>query len=68
MGENLFRLKDRKGTEMVLGMTEEEVMTSIALKDLRSYNKLPLIWHQIAPEVFATNRGWRRAYHACGSS
>jgi prolyl-tRNA synthetase len=48
MGENLFRLKDRKGTELVLGMTEEEVMTSIALKDLRSYKQLPQIWYQIA--------------------
>ncbi|HUO14807.1 MAG TPA: proline--tRNA ligase [Verrucomicrobiae bacterium] len=50
MGENLFRLKDRKGAEMVLGMTEEEVMTSIALKDLRSYKQLPQIWYQIAPK------------------
>jgi prolyl-tRNA synthetase len=50
MGENLFRLKDRKGTEMCLGMTEEEVMTSIALKDLRSYKQLPQIWYQIAPK------------------
>ncbi len=50
MGENLFRLKDRKGAEMCLGMTEEEVMTSIALKDLRSYKQLPQIWYQIAPK------------------
>ncbi|HVN18350.1 MAG TPA: proline--tRNA ligase [Dongiaceae bacterium] len=50
MGENLFRLKDRKGTDMCLGMTEEEVMTSIALKDLRSYKQLPQIWYQIAPK------------------
>jgi prolyl-tRNA synthetase len=50
MGENLFRLKDRKGTDMVLGMTEEEVMTSIALKDLRSYKQLPQVWYQIAPK------------------
>jgi len=50
MGENLFRLKDRKGAEMCLGMTEEEVMTSIALKELRSYKQLPQIWYQIAPK------------------
>ena len=50
MGENLFRLKDRKGGEMCLGMTEEEVMTTIALKDLRSYKQLPQIWYQIAPK------------------
>jgi len=50
MGDNLFRLKDRKGTDMCLGMTEEEVMTSIALKELRSYKQLPQIWYQIAPK------------------
>jgi prolyl-tRNA synthetase len=48
MGENLFKLKDRKGAELVLGMTEEEVMTSIAAKELRSYKQLPQIWYQIA--------------------
>jgi prolyl-tRNA synthetase len=48
MGDNLFRLKDRKGAEMCLGMTEEEVMTSIAVKELRSYKQLPQIWYQIA--------------------
>jgi len=50
MGDNLFRLKDRKGADLVLGMTEEEVMTSIAIKDLRSYKQLPQIWYQIAPK------------------
>jgi prolyl-tRNA synthetase len=50
MGDNLFRLKDRKGADMCLGMTEEEVMTSIAIKELRSYKQLPQIWYQIAPK------------------
>jgi prolyl-tRNA synthetase len=50
MGDNLFRLKDRKGSDLCLGMTEEEVMTSIALKELRSYKQLPQIWYQIAPK------------------
>jgi prolyl-tRNA synthetase len=50
VGDNLFRLKDRKGADLVLGMTEEEVMTSIALKELRSYKQLPQIWYQIAPK------------------
>jgi prolyl-tRNA synthetase len=50
MGDNLFRLKDRKGAEMCLGMTEEEVMTEIARKELRSYKQLPQIWYQIAPK------------------
>src|SRR6201984_2638334 len=47
MGDNMFRLKDRKGTELVLGMTHEEVMTDIARKELRSYKQLPQIWYQI---------------------
>jgi prolyl-tRNA synthetase len=50
MGENLFRLKDRKGTDLCLGFTEEEVMTEIARKELRSYKQLPQIWYQIAPK------------------
>jgi prolyl-tRNA synthetase len=47
MGENMFRLKDRKGTDLCLGMTHEEVMTDIARKELRSYKQLPQIWYQI---------------------
>jgi prolyl-tRNA synthetase len=50
MGANLFRLKDRKGADLALGMTEEEVMTEIARKELRSYKQLPQIWYQIAPK------------------
>jgi prolyl-tRNA synthetase len=47
MGDNLFRLKDRKGADMCLGMTHEENMTEIARKELRSYKQLPQIWYQI---------------------
>jgi prolyl-tRNA synthetase len=47
MGENLFRLKDRKGAELCLAMTHEENMTDIARKELRSYKQLPQIWYQI---------------------
>jgi len=47
MGDNMFRLKDRGGRDMCLGMTEEEVMTEIARKELRSYKQLPQIWYQI---------------------
>jgi prolyl-tRNA synthetase len=47
MGDNMFRLKDRKGAELALGMTHEEVMTDIARKELRSYKQLPQIWYQI---------------------
>src|SRR5216683_6420579 len=47
MGDNMFRLKDRKGAEFCLAMTHEEVMTSIARNELRSYKQLPQIWYQI---------------------
>jgi prolyl-tRNA synthetase len=47
MGDNMFRLKDRKGAELCLAMTHEEVMTSIARSELRSYKQLPQIWYQI---------------------
>jgi len=47
MGDNMFRLKDRKGADLCLGMTHEEIMTSIAHNELRSYKQLPQIWYQI---------------------
>ncbi len=47
MGENMFRLKDRSGRDLCLGMTAEEVMADIARKELRSYKQLPQIWYQI---------------------
>ena len=47
IGDAMFRLKDRKGADLCLGMTEEEVMTEIARKELRSYKQLPQIWYQI---------------------
>jgi prolyl-tRNA synthetase len=47
MGDNMFRLKDRKGADLCLGMTHEEVFTSIARHELRSYKQLPQTWYQI---------------------
>ena len=47
MGDNMFRLKDRFDRDLCLGMTHEEVMTSIARNELRSYKQLPQIWYQI---------------------
>ncbi|MFY9937217.1 MAG: proline--tRNA ligase [Silvibacterium sp.] len=47
MGQNMFRLQDRKGAWLCLGMTHEEVMTDLARKELRSYKQLPQIWYQI---------------------
>ena len=47
MGDNMFRLKDRFGRPLCLGMTHEEVMTTIARGEMRSYKQLPQIWYQI---------------------
>jgi prolyl-tRNA synthetase len=47
MGDTMFRLKDRKGADLCLGMTHEEIMTTIARSELRSYKQLPQIWYQI---------------------
>lgn len=47
MGDNMFRLRDRKGTDMALGMTHEEVFTSIARSSINSYRQLPQVWYQI---------------------
>jgi prolyl-tRNA synthetase len=45
MGEELFRLRDRKGADIALGMTHEEIFTTLAL-ELKSYRELPQIWYQ----------------------
>jgi prolyl-tRNA synthetase len=45
MGEEMFRLTDRKGADLALGMTHEEVFTTLAL-ELNSYRDLPQIWYQ----------------------
>ena len=47
IGEEMFRLKDRKGADMCLGMTHEEVVTLIASNEIRSYKQLPQVWYQI---------------------
>src|SRR6185369_13773413 len=47
MGDNMFRLKDRWNRDLCLGMTHEEVMTSVARGEMRSYKQLPQIWYQI---------------------
>jgi prolyl-tRNA synthetase len=46
VGEEMFRLKDRRGADTALGMTHEEVFTTLAC-ELRSYRQLPQIWFQI---------------------
>jgi prolyl-tRNA synthetase family II len=41
----MFRLKDRKGADMVLGFTHEEIFTTVAA-ELASYRELPQFWYQ----------------------
>jgi prolyl-tRNA synthetase len=45
IGPELFRLKDRKGTDMVLAMTHEEAVTFHAAQVIRSYRDLPLLMY-----------------------
>jgi prolyl-tRNA synthetase family II len=47
VGDELFRLRDRKQTDMALAMTAEEIFTTLARDGLRSYRQLPQIWYQI---------------------
>ncbi|HSS01483.1 MAG TPA: proline--tRNA ligase [Kofleriaceae bacterium] len=47
MGDNMFRLRDRKHAEYCLGMTHEEIFTAIARDEVRSYRQLPQVWYQI---------------------
>lgn len=47
IGEEMFRLKDRGGRDMCLGMTHEEIITWLASMELRSYRDLPQMWYQI---------------------
>lgn len=47
IGDEMFRLRDRKGGQMCLGMTHEEIFTTIARSELRSYKQLPQVWYQI---------------------
>jgi prolyl-tRNA synthetase len=47
IGEEMFRFKDRKDADMLLGMTHEEVVTAIARNEIRSYKQLPQVWYQI---------------------
>jgi prolyl-tRNA synthetase len=43
----MFKLRDRHGRDMCLGMTHEEVIAWLASREIRSYRDLPQIWYQI---------------------
>jgi prolyl-tRNA synthetase len=45
IGEELFKLTDRKGAELVLGLTHEEIFAYLAT-ELSSYRELPQFWYQ----------------------
>ncbi|WP_144118471.1 proline--tRNA ligase [Catellatospora sichuanensis] len=45
IGAEMFRLTDRKGADLALGMTHEEIFTTVA-QELRSYRDLPQRWYQ----------------------
>ena len=47
LGQNLFRLQDRRERDLVLAPTHEEVITNIAKANVNSYRDLPLNLYQI---------------------
>ncbi len=47
IGQEMFRLQDRGGRDMVLAMTHEEIFAWLAARELRSYRDLPQIWYQL---------------------
>ena len=47
IGGELFRFKDRKGADMALAMTHEEVITWLAAREVHSYKQLPQLWYHI---------------------
>jgi prolyl-tRNA synthetase len=50
MGDEMFRLKDRRGTDLALGMTHEEIVTNLAA-ELESYRELPQMWYQFQTKL-----------------
>jgi prolyl-tRNA synthetase len=45
--EELFKLEDRKGSELVLAMTHEECLTFHVAREVRSYRELPMILYHL---------------------
>ena len=63
--DELFKLQDRKGAEMVLAMTHEEVVTTHVAQVVRSYRDLPLILYHLQIEgARRAAPARRRAAHA----
>lgn len=51
IGDEMFRLKDRSGRDMVLAMTHEEVVTWLISREIRSYRDLPQVLYQIQTKL-----------------
>ncbi len=51
IGSELIRFRDRNNREFVLAMTNEETVTDIARKAIRSYRDLPFMLYQIQTKV-----------------
>ncbi len=51
LGDILFRLQDRKGRDLVLGPTHEEVVTLLVAEFARSYRDLPQLIYQIQTKM-----------------
>jgi len=49
-GPTMFCLEDRHGRWNVLGPTAEEVFTTLAAGEIKSYKQLPLNLYQISPK------------------
>jgi prolyl-tRNA synthetase len=47
----LFRLKDRRGHDMILGPTHEEIITDLVSRNVQSYRDLPLMIYQIQTKL-----------------
>jgi prolyl-tRNA synthetase len=45
--DELFKLKDRRGAELALAMTNEEVVTFHVAREVRSYRELPMILYHV---------------------
>ncbi|MCC4371456.1 proline--tRNA ligase [Limosilactobacillus reuteri] len=46
-GDNLFKLKDRRDRDFILGPTHEETFTEVLRDSVKSYKKLPLVVYQL---------------------
>jgi prolyl-tRNA synthetase len=50
MGDEMFRLKDRRGADLALGMTHEEIIAILG-EELNSYRELPQMWYQFQTKL-----------------